>query len=190
MFFPLSLQEKSLVLSKQDFCHFMFKVTGFLSNNVWHLSAYQTNHQSDRQPRRGRRACPGGRRRVEEVKRPQCFRTSSLCVGNNVEVSRAFSQPSDTLIPLKCSLRTGRMAHWVGVLAVQAKGSEFKSPAPKAGCGLAPCKPCPVIGETGRRLGLFSNVWQNLAVDWSDPGLSFLGSLFSCFNLTACFVCV
>lgn len=72
---PLSLQETSLALSKQDFCHFVSQVPELFSNNVWHLSAYQTNHQGNRQPRRGRRACPGGRRLVEEAKRPWYFRS-------------------------------------------------------------------------------------------------------------------
>lgn len=158
---PLSLQEMSLALHKQDFCHFVSRVPGLFSNNVWHLSAYQTNHQGNRQPRHGRRAF----QEEEDLwrkRRDLGASEASLHVGDNMEVSGAVSQPSNTPTLLKCSLRTGRMARWVGEFAVQARGSEFKSPALKPGFDLAPCNPSAVMGrDRGWGSSLMSGrVWK------------------------------
>lgn len=90
---------------------------------------------------------------MEEAKRPRFSEASILHVGDNMEVSGAVSPPSNTPTPLKCSLRTGRMARWVGEFAVQARGSEFKSPALKPDFDLAPCNPSTVMGRDRKMAG-------------------------------------
>ena len=67
-------QEKSPALNRRDLCHFEFQAPGLLPNNVWHLSAHQTNSPSDGRHRRGRgEPVQEGGGCVQGGKRTLCF---------------------------------------------------------------------------------------------------------------------